>query len=389
MSNNVPKLRFNGFEDEWEEKKMSSICLINQGLQIAISERFTEFKEGRYFYITNEFLRSDSDKKYYIENPSENVKCDRDDILMTRTGNTGKVVTNVSGAFHNNFFKINYNKLEVNKEFLCDFLKSDKTQKNILRLAGTSTIPDLNHNDFYNIKINMPSLKEQEKISNFLTNVHKIIEKQEEKVSNLESYKKGMMQKIFSQEIRFKDENGKEYPEWDNDRLGNICSIIMGQSPNSEFYNEEFIGLPLIQGNADMRNRKTLPRIYTSSITKTCEVGDIVMSVRAPAGTIARSEHEACIGRGVCAIRTQERNEFIYQLLLMQEDKWNKFSQGSTFDSINSSDINNLEVNLPCLEEQTKIANFLSKIDSIIEKEKEKLAELRLWKKGLLQQMFV
>lgn len=182
---------------EWEEKKLKNICSINQGLQIAISDRFTEYKEGRYFYITNEFLKSDSDKKYYIENPTQNVICDEEDILMTRTGNTGKVVRNVSGAFHNNFFKVNYNRNKILGDFMYYFLTSDKIQKTIMRLAGSSTIPDLNHNDFYNIKIKIPCIEEQTKIVNFLSNIDNIIEEEKKKLEDLKLWKKGLLQQMF------------------------------------------------------------------------------------------------------------------------------------------------------------------------------------------------
>ena len=114
----IPKLRFPEFSNEWEKKKFKDITKINQGLQIAISERYSDDGEDRYFYITNEFLKKNSEKKYYIENPPKSVLCDQNDILMTRTGNTGQIVTGVSGAFHNNFFKINYDEQVLDKNFL-------------------------------------------------------------------------------------------------------------------------------------------------------------------------------------------------------------------------------------------------------------------------------
>src|SRR4051794_6252024 len=104
--NNIPALRFPEFEGEWSKGKLHDFTKINQGLQIAISERYLESVENSHFYITNEFLKEGAERKYYIKNPPKSVLCNEDDILMTRTGNTGKVVTNVSGAFHNNFFKI-------------------------------------------------------------------------------------------------------------------------------------------------------------------------------------------------------------------------------------------------------------------------------------------
>ena len=92
-----PKLRFPEFTDEWEENSMKNVSTVNQGLQIPIADRFTNNGENRFFYITNEFLKDDSNKKYYIENPPINVICNKDDILMTRTGNTGTVVSNING----------------------------------------------------------------------------------------------------------------------------------------------------------------------------------------------------------------------------------------------------------------------------------------------------
>ena len=121
-SRSAPALRFPEFTGDWEMKKLGEVVKINQGLQIAISERLTEKVEGSYFYITNEFLKSKSEKKYFIKNPTPSVLCNKDDILMTRTGNTGMVVTNVEGAFHNNFFKVAYPNY-ISKVFLYNFLK--------------------------------------------------------------------------------------------------------------------------------------------------------------------------------------------------------------------------------------------------------------------------
>lgn len=184
--------------------------------------------------------------------------------------------------------------------------------------------------------------------------------------------------------LRFKGFND----EWKNTKLGDISNIIMGQSPSSDQYNEKFEGMPLVQGNADIRQRKTSPRMYTTEVTKACKIGDIIMSVRAPVGSIGRATEKCCIGRGVCAINTCEKQEFLYQVLLQQEDKWGKVSQGSTFESINRNDIANLRIKLPALQEQERIANFLTKVDKIIEKQDEKVKNLEKYKKGMMQKIF-
>lgn len=184
--------------------------------------------------------------------------------------------------------------------------------------------------------------------------------------------------------LRFKEFS----EEWESKKLGDICEIIMGQSPSSSCYNENNIGLPLIQGKADIKDRKTLPRIYTSDITKICDVGDIIMSVRAPVGYISKSSQKSCIGRGVCGIKAKQNREFIYQFLIGYEDKWDKISQGSTFESINRNDIDNTKISIPSLQEQEKIAFFLSLIDDKINLQSEKVKYLKDYKKGLMQKIF-
>lgn len=185
--------------------------------------------------------------------------------------------------------------------------------------------------------------------------------------------------------LRFPEFSG----EWKEKRLGDICNIIMGQSPSSLAYNENLEGLPLVQGNADCKKRKVIPRIYSSEITKESLPKDIIMSVRAPAGTIAKSDIHSCIGRGVCAIRSKiENQEYIYQYLINYEDKWNKYSQGSTFDSINSNDIKGLYISFPSFSEQEKIASFLSKVDESIEILEEEKELWEKYKKGMMQKIF-
>ena len=181
----------------WEEKKMSDICSVNQGLQIAIENRLLEKKANCYFYITNEFIKTGTKYKYYIENPPKNVLCTKDDILMTRTGNTGIVVTDIDGCFHNNFFKINYSRDLVIKGFLIQFFKLSTTQKRILVLAGSSTIPDLNHKDFYSLTIQLPCKAEQQKIADCLSSLDSLIQTQQKVVTTWQQRKKALLQQMF------------------------------------------------------------------------------------------------------------------------------------------------------------------------------------------------
>lgn len=177
--------------------------------------------------------------------------------------------------------------------------------------------------------------------------------------------------------------------DWEEMRLEQVSKIIMGVSPNSENYNFEGQGKFLIQGNADIRNRKSAPRQYTSEITKECQVGDILMSVRAPVGEIAKSIHNACIGRGVCAIRNNKKadGEFLFYYLLNTEVLWSRFKQGSTFESVNSTDIRNFTIQIPPIQEQKAIADCLTTWDKGIEKLTQLIASKKEQKKGLMQQL--
>lgn len=190
------------------------------------------------------------------------------------------------------------------------------------------------------------------------------------------------MQELLTGKKRLPGFSGK----WEVKKLGKISDIIMGQSPKSEFYNSKGIGLPLIQGNADIKNRKTIVRIFTSSLTKKGKTGDIVMSVRAPVGEISKATFDCCLGRGVCAI--SYKNDFLYHYLIYFENFWIKLSKGSTFDSINSKEINELELSIPKMEsEQTAIAAILSDMDSEIESLEKKLSKYRLIKHGMMQEL--
>src|SRR5690554_817402 len=175
--------------------------------------------------------------------------------------------------------------------------------------------------------------------------------------------------------------------DWEEMRLEQVSKIIMGVSPNSENYNFEGQGKFLIQGNADIQNRKSSPRQYTSEITKECQIGDILMSVRAPVGEIAKSIHNACIGRGICAIRNKEKSNigYLYYYLLYTEVLWTRFKQGSTFESVNSIDIKNFRIVIPSLKEQTAIAEVLTTADKEIEFLEQKLESFKIQKKGLMQ----
>ncbi|MHC3377728.1 restriction endonuclease subunit S [Ligilactobacillus equi] len=161
----------------------------------------------------------------------------------------------------------------------------------------------------------------------------------------------------------------------------------MGQSPSSKNYTNNPNDEILVQGNADLENGTIKPRIYTTQITKKAFAGDIIMSVRAPVGDVAKTQYDVVIGRGVAAI---SGNEFIYQLLgnMKQTGYWSKYISGSTFESVTSADVKSTTISIPLNAEQHKIGRSLSKLDDTITLHEEKLAKLKQLKQGFLQKMF-
>lgn len=384
----MPRLRFKEFSGEWQESKLGDVTKINQGLQIAISDRYTEKIPNSFFYITNEFLKHGTKKQFYIVNPPKSVICEPNDILMTRTGNTGQVVTGVSGAFHNNFFKVKWDDKRLLRKYLYYFLTSKPTQNLILRLAGTSTIPDLNHGDFYRVPINLPAITEQQKIAEFLTNVDEQIELQDNKIKQLEKYKKGVMQKIFSQQIRFKDENGKDYPAWQERKLGEL---------------EDNGLIKLGRGNViskiDIANHPGNYPIYSSSVHNSGLFGKygqymfdeelVTWSVDGGGNFFYRPKHKFSVTNVSGWMRITSKNLSCRYLTYQLQHLHTKLF----FDYQTKAHPSVIRVlyrlQVPSYNEQQKIAEFLCSIDDKVELERDKLKQAKLFKKALLQRMFV
>ena len=152
--------------------------------------------------------------------------------------------------------------------------------------------------------------------------------------------------------------------------------ITMGQSPDGSTYSDEPSDYILVQGNADLQNGWVCPRIWTTQITKKADAGDLIMSVRAPAGAMGKTAYNAVIGRGVAAIKG---NEFIYQLLVKMDTDgfWKTLSCGSTFESLNSDNIKNAEVKIPTTAEQIKIGGLFQYLDNLITLHQRKLIFLK------------
>lgn len=398
---NIPQLRFPKFKEEWEKNKLGEVVKINQGLQIDISERYTEKVDGSYFYITNQFLKVNSDKTYFIKNPPNSVLCTEKDILMTRTGNTGMVVTNVEGVFHNNFFKVAYPDY-ISKNFLYNFLKLENTQNQILRMAGTSTIPDLNHSDFYRIILSFPTKPEQTKIANFLTTIDEKIQALKKKKSILENYKKGVMQQLFSQQLRFKDTNGKAFSDWEVKKLGEVFFSEKGKgiSKNKIVENGKFECI--LYGELYTKYKEVIFEVVSKTNElggEKSKIGDLLIPSSTTttgidlANVTALNKENVLLGGDITVLRSQEEeiNNVFYAYYLSNHKKEEiaSYAQGSTIVHLYYSHIKDMMIDLPSYKEQTAIANFLSTIDKKINKTKTQITQTEQWKKGLLQKMFV
>jgi type I restriction enzyme S subunit len=249
--------------------------------------------------------------------------------------------------------------------------------------------------EYQHISVLVPNTAEQQKIADCLSSPDELIELEAKKLEALQAHKQGLMQQLFPREgettprLRFPE--FRDAGPWEVKRLGEIAEITMGASPPSAAYNDKCEGLPLLQGNADIRDNRSAPRVHTRIVTKVCWPGDILFSVRAPVGQVAKSQHHACIGRGLCALRTIRQSvhqEFLYQWFLAYAQRWERLSQGGTFDAINSDDLNKSEIRAPSLTEQQKIADCLSSLDELIELQAKQLEALQTHKKGLMQQLF-
>lgn len=398
---NVPELRFPEFEGEWNILKLNEVLLdktegIKRGpfggalkKEIFVNEGYAIYEQRNAIYDNQEF-RYYINKDKYEEMKSFEVQ--PGDLIMSCSGTIGKlskIPKDYKKGIINQALIRFRTKSNILSQYFLFYMRSNIMQRKILEVNPGSAITNLIPvKELKNLCFPLPNLNEQQKIGNFFSKLDRQIELEEKKLELLEQQKKGYMQKIFSQELRFKDENGKDYPEWEEKKLGEETSITMGQSPKSQNYTSDEQNTVLIQGNADLNNGEIYPRIYTTQITKMAEIKDIILSVRAPVGEIAIAQIEACIGRGVCAIKG---SKFIYMYLeyLKQINYWKKITQGSTFESISSKDIKNIIFYKPDEKEQAKIADFLSQIDKLIKDQAFKLEYLKQRKRGLLQKMFI
>ena len=261
---------------------------------------------------------------------------------------------------------------------------------NLPKYAQIGALPSYNASDIAMIKVNVPDVQEQSAIGSLFRTLDDLLSSYKNNLANYQSLKETMLSKMFPKagqtvpEIRLDGFEG----EWEAKILSRVTNIKMGQSPKSENYTDNPNDYILVQGNADIKNKQVVPRLWTTEVTKMAEIGDIILTVRAPVGDIGKTDYNVVIGRGVAAIKG---NDFIFYTLekMKMTGFWNRFSTGSTFDSISSNDIKEAIIQIPTLKEQQAIGAYFSNLDSLINFHQEKISQLETLKKKLLQDMFI
>ena len=399
---NIPKLRFKEFTDEWQIKKLDKNTYIKARVgwkNLKASEYVSSgipmiagqhIKQGKILWDKVDFITNER----YDESPEIQLK--NNDIIFSKDGSLGNpaIIKNMPKKATINgtmmLIRLNYINDNVSPNYFYQICNSQYFKKMVSLIKSGGTVPHIFQRDIINFTFPIPkTLEEQEKIANFLSIVDKKVENLKNTITSLENQKKGLLQQIFSQKLRFKDKNGNNYPNWEKKKLEDISNITMGQSPDSDFVNTEKIGTPFLQGNAEFTNKYPIEKYWCTKPQKIANPTDILLSVRAPVGAINIANKKFCIGRGLSAISFNCNKLFGKYNLEFNLFQLIKKSQGSTFSSINKKDISEVILFIPCLEEQTKIADFLSAFDRKLENQKAQLEHWKQIKKGLLQQMFV
>jgi type I restriction enzyme S subunit len=408
MSNKVPQIRFNGYSDDWEERKLENIFNIIDGDRGSNYPHNSDFLENG----TNVFLDTGNVRpsgflfntiKYISDEKDSQLragKMEPNDIVMTSRGTlgniawyTGDIVDRYPSVRINSAMLILRNVIpnEVSTPFMISILRGNLIDTFMRRMKVGSAQPHITKKDFSKTEVSIPSnFKEQESLGMFFETLDNLIAANQRKLDLLKEQKKGYLQKMFPK-------NGAKVPElrfagfaddWEERKLGEEAQLTMGQSPNSENYTKNPDDYILVQGNADMKNGRVVPRVWTTQITKKAEKSDLILSVRAPVGDIGKTDYDVVLGRGVAAIKG---NEFIFQQLgkMKLTGYWTRYSTGSTFESINSNDIKDAKIMVPVEEEQQKIGSFFQQLDHLIALHQRKLDLLKEQKKGFLQNMFV
>ncbi|MEI7586825.1 restriction endonuclease subunit S [Runella sp.] len=420
MTTQIPKLRFLEFEGEWEKKKLGEVTNYTKGFAFK-SEDYTN--EGKRIIRVSD-LGSDS-----IKNNYEKIFIDEDkikelgkykilkgEIIITTVGSKPEMIESAVGRgilisnselgyLNQNLLKINVSN-EIDNRFIFGLLKSKEYETHIKQIQrGNANQSNITVSDLFEFKIYLPTLPEQTKIANFLTAIDTKIQQLTQKKALLEEYKKGVMQQLFSgtsarQPIRFKDENGADYPDWEVKKLGEVGKFVGGGTPstqNKEFWQGDIPWISSSDLSDDSIFKINITRFITqeaiqSSPVKLIPPNSILIVSRVGVGKVAINEKALCTSQdfaSLIASTSEYYSLFLAYLIKFQTGKLLGFNQGTSIKGFVKSDLENLEVSIPCYNEQLKIANYFFALDTKIQTVAKQIGQTQAYKKGLLQQLFV
>ena len=407
----APKLRFQEFDDAWNKKRLDSFLeRISNPVDVVADQQYTQIgirSHGKGIFHKGSIDGKELGNKrvFWIEPNTLVVNIvfawERA-IAVTSDSEKGMIASHRFPMYlpKNNLSNVN---------FLRYFFVTNKGQK-YLELAspgGAGRNKTLGQSNFAELKIDLPSLKEQTKIANFLSAVDEKIAQLSQKLHLLEQYKQGMMQKIFSQQIRFKAGDGSQFGAWESKKLNEIGQSfngLVGKSKEDFGEGEAYITYKQIFDHRKINlNNINFVNISPNDTQNMVKKGDIFFTTSSEtANEVAYCSvilddfefplylNSFCFGYrpNSAKIFNSAYASFYFRSNIFR-NKIKHLAQGSTRFNISKIAFMNVLIHLPMLEEQTQIANFLSTIDQKIDVVSEQLKQAKIWKKGLLQQMFV
>jgi type I restriction enzyme S subunit len=402
---NVPELRFPGFEGEWEENKLGDLADIVRGASprpINDPRWFDNSSEVGWLRISD--VTKQNGKIYKLEQKISEEGQKKTRVLKSRhlllsiAASVGKPVMNyVSTGVHDGF--LIFLKPKFNIEFMFQWL--DNFQEKWQKYGQPGSQVNLNSELVKSQKIYLPESEEQLRISDFFSKLDRQIELEEQKLVKLEQQKKGYMQKIFSQQLRFKDENGNDYPDWEEKELYKILDKIIDNRGKTPEVNN--VGsYPLLEVNAlgyynpkyDKVTKYINYKTYVNWFRDHIEKDDILFSTVGKTGIVSlMDDKKGAIAQNIVGLRVNQNNDsnFIYFMLSYWENikKIKRIEMGAVQPSIKVSQFKYLLYSFPSYKEQQKIGNFLFTVDKLIMKSREKISLLNNFKQACLQKMFI
>ena len=380
---NVPKLRFKEFSGEWEEKPLSQVAGMKAGKFVKASDISNNQEDKMYPCYGGNGLRG------YVKSHTHNGTYP----LIGRQGALCGNIQLASGKFHATEHAVVVTPTDKN-DILWLYYELDRL--NLNRFATGQAQPGLSVEVIQQVKTNIPLKQEQEKIASFLTSVDTKIEQLTKKECLLQQYKKGVMQKIFNQEIRFKADDGSEFCDWEETSLRKIFKERKLYATKADSYEHISLTTEGVVPKSERYERDFLVSDDSVKKYKVTKLDDICYNpANLKFGVIARNKYTDAIFSPIYVtfeVVNADINFIEYFVTRLDFiNKVRKYEEGTVYErqAVKPEDFLKFSISIPSMEEQTKIANFLSSIDSKIEQVQKQLASTKEFKKALLQQMFV